>query len=151
MKEIILKMEHWCAYQDRCHKETEEKLRTFRLDEEERGEVIAALIAGNFLNEERFARSFSRGKHRIKGWGRVRIVNELKFRNISKFNINAGLSEIDAEEYDRMLDRLAENIWESTKETDKMKKRKKCCDFLLRKGYESDLVYDKILSLEKSI
>ncbi len=148
MKQILLKMEHWCAYQERCHKETEEKLRSFRLDEEEAGEIIAALIAGNFLNEERFARSFARGKHRIKGWGRIRIVNELKFRHISPYNIKAGLSEIDEEEYEETFDKLARTIWESTFEKDKLKKRKKCCDFLLRKGYESEVVYRKITALE---
>ena len=85
------KLEHYCAYQERCHDEVLQKLRSFRVDRTVIDEVIVHLIENNFLNEERFACSFTRGKHRIKHWGKIRIVNELKFRNISQYNITTCL------------------------------------------------------------
>ena len=51
-------------------------------------DLLGELLDNNFLNEERFACGFARGKHRIKYWGKIRIVNELKFRGISKYNID---------------------------------------------------------------
>jgi regulatory protein len=101
------------------------------------------------LNEERFACSFARGKHRIKSWGRVRIVSELKFRTISQRNITTALKEISEEQYHETFDKLAERNWESLHERNSLKKRKKFCDFLLRKGFESELVYEKVKELEK--
>jgi regulatory protein len=148
VKEAIHKIEHFCAYQERCHDEVVQKLRTMKMDSNEIDEILAHLIQENYLNESRFACSFARGKHRIKFWGKVRIVNELKFRNISTYNINLALKEITAEEYDTNFNALAERNWNSIKESNGLKKRKKCCDFLLRKGYESNLVYDKVKELE---
>jgi regulatory protein len=148
VKEAIHKIEHFCAYQERCHDEVVQKLRTMKMDSNEIDEILAHLIQENYLNESRFACSFARGKHRIKFWGKVRIVNELKFRNISTYNINLALKEITAEEYETNFNALAERNWHSIKESNTLKKRKKCCDFLLRKGYESNLVYEKVKELE---
>ncbi len=76
-------MERYCAYQDRCHQEVLGKLREMRMIPEAIDKIMGHLIAHGFLNEERFARSFVRGKFRIKKWGRVRITRELKNRDIS--------------------------------------------------------------------
>ncbi len=148
LREIRQKIENFCAYQERCHKEVSEKLRGFGLDELESSEIIAHLIEHNYLNEERFARAFARGKHRIKHWGKTRIVNELKMRDISQYNINAALEEIDDGEYSESFDSVAEKHWQSIRESNLMKKRKKFCDFLLRRGFETELVYAKAISLE---
>jgi regulatory protein len=78
LKDGTNKTEHYCAYQERCHEEVVSKLRSIKLDSEEIDDIIAHLIGSNFLNESRFACSFARGKHRIKHWGKIRIVNELK-------------------------------------------------------------------------
>ncbi len=148
VKEAIHKIEHFCAYQERCHDEVVQKLRTMKMDSNEIDEILAHLIQENYLNESRFACSFARGKHRIKLWGKVRIVNELKLRNITTYNINLALKEISPEEYEANFNDLAERNWNSIKESNGLKKRKKCCDFLLRKGYESNLVYEKVKALE---
>lgn len=148
LSEALKKLEHFCAYQERCHKEVIQKLRDIRMNSNEIDEVVVHLIEHNFLNEERFAYSFSRGKHRIKGWGKIRIVNELKFRDISKRNIDNALKEISEEEYLETFNKLSENQWENVRESNVLKKRKKVCDYLLRKGYESDLIYAKVKELE---
>lgn len=149
LKEALQKIEHYCAYQERCHDEVISKLKSLKLNSNEIDEIIVHLIEHNFLNETRFACSFARGKHRIKFWGRIRIINELKFRNISQYNINLGLAEITTEEYATTFDTLAQRNWDSIRESNIQKKRKKCSDFLLRKGFESNLVYEKIKKLEK--
>ena len=148
IKQAIQKLEHYCAYQDRCHEEVIQKLRSMKMDQDEIDQIIVQLIADNFLNEERFACSYARGKHRIKHWGKIRIVNELKFRKISQYNINLALKEITTEEYEATFHNLAEQNWESIRESNPLKKRKKFCDYLLRKGFESNLVYEKVKELE---
>lgn len=148
IKEAIHKIEHYCAYQERCHEEVVQKLRSMKLDSEEIDTILVYLIKDNFLNESRFACSFARGKHRIKFWGKIRIVNELKFRKITQYNINLALKEISTEEYLNTFDTVAVRNWESIAEKNVLKKRKKFCDYLLRKGFESNLVYDKVKELE---
>ncbi len=148
IKEAIKKIEHYCAYQERCHDEVVQKLRTMKMDSDEIDTIIVKLIQDNFLNESRFACSFARGKHRIKFWGKNRIVNELKFRNIGQYNINLALKEISNEEYLETFEKIAIRNWDSIKETNLQKKRKKFCDYLLRKGFESNLIYEKVKELE---
>lgn len=148
IKEAIQKIEHFCAYQERCHQEVTAKLRSMKVTWDEIDSIMAHLIAENFLNEERFARSFARGKHRIKHWGKIRITNELKFRSINQTLINIALKEITPEEYTATFHSLSERNWESIRETNTLKKRKKFCDFMLRKGFESNLVYEKVRDLE---
>ena len=144
------KLEHYCAYQERCHDEVIQKLRNMALNSDEIDEVVVHLIENNFLNEERFACSFARGKFRIKKWGKIRIVNELKFRTISQYNINQALKEIDEEEYLSTFHSLSELTWNTITEKNKLKKRKKFCDYLLRKGWESNMIYEKVKYFESN-
>ena len=148
IEEAQSKLENYCAYQERCHKEVVEKLRGMNMIPQVIDLIIVHLIDQNFLNEERFACSFARGKHRIKHWGKIRIVNELKFRKISQYNITTALKEITAEEYNTTFHTLADRQWENSREPNGIKKRKKFCDFLLRKGFESNLIYEKVKDLE---
>lgn len=148
IKEATQKIEYFCAYQERCHDEVITKLRSMKMNSDEIDQIMVHLISSNFVSEERFACSFARGKHRIKHWGKIRIVNELKFRNISQTLINSALKEITNEEYLNTFNAIAERHWETIREINVLKKRKKFCDYLLRRGFESNLVYDKVKELE---
>ncbi|AXB55750.1 regulatory protein RecX [Flavobacterium fluviale] len=150
IKEALQKLEHFCAYQERCHEEVVSKLYSLKMTADEIDVIIVQLIEGNFLNESRFACSFARGKHRMKHWGKIRITNELKARHISSTNITLALKEISAEEYFETFENLAERCWNNLTESNVLKKRKKFCDYMLRRGYESNLIYEKVKELEKS-
>ena len=146
LEEAKRALEHYCVYQDRCHKEVEDKLSKMRLIPEIIEIVITHLIAENFLNETRFAQSFARGKFRIKKWGKNRIIRELKQRNITEYNIKQALKEIDSEAYFATLEHLIEKKMETVSETNPYKKRKKITDYLLRQGFESNLIYELLAS-----
>ena len=106
--------------------------------------IIVHLITHNFLNEERFAKSFVRGKFRIKKWGKVRLVRELKFRDVSKYSIDTALQEIDLDDYFDTLDALVQKRIDQVTEKNIYKKKKKIADYLLYRGWESHLIYEKI-------
>lgn len=144
VEEIKKKLEFFCVYQDRCHKEVEKKVKEFNLIPEAREMILLHLLQENFLNEERFAKSYARGKFRIKKWGKQRIIRELKFRDISAYNIKSALKEIDEEEYLKTVFEITEKRNESISETNQYKRKKKLIDFLLRKGYETDLIFKTV-------
>lgn len=147
VQEATKKIESYCAYQDRCHKEVVSKLKDMGMIPLAIDTIIAQLIEDRFLNEERFAKSFARGKFNIKKWGKNRIVRELKFRNISKYNITTALKEIEPEAYLTTLDDLAHKRLQQITETNIQKRRKKLADYLLYRGWESHLVYEKLKDL----
>jgi regulatory protein len=146
--EIKKKLEYYCVYQDRCHQEVEKKLSEFRLIPEARELILIHLIQENYLNEERFAQSFARGKFRIKKWGKKRIVQELKMRDISAYNIKSALKEIDEEEYLSVLNELARTKQRSLKETNAYIRNQKLFQYLYRKGFESDLIRETIKNIK---
>ena len=103
------KAEKYCAYQDRCHQEVRRKLYDLGLYGEDVDQVMARLIEDRFLDEERFARSYARGKFRMKKWGKQRITRELKSRQVSAYCIKQGLSEIEDAAYAKTLHELLQN------------------------------------------
>jgi len=148
LEEAKRSMERYCVYQDRCHQEIEKKLKGMRMIPEACEVILLHLMEHDFLNEERFARSFARGKFRIKQWGRRRIERELKQRDISAYNVKAGLSEITPEAYEKTFLEVSRKRFNGIREPDQYKKRKKVADYLLRKGFESHKVYEVLKDLE---
>ena len=110
--------------------------------------VIKEVKDSNFLNEERFALIFSISKFHQKFWGKIRIKNELKARKISDYLITKGLNSIPQEDYNDFFEALSERVWNTITEKNALKKRKKFCDSLLRKGWESDKIYEKAKYLQ---
>ncbi|KAA3621627.1 MAG: recombinase RecX, partial [Flavobacterium sp.] len=82
---------------------------------------------------------------RIKKWGKNRIIRELKARDISQYNIKLALKEIPESEYLVAFHELSEKRWtQLTTETNIQKKKKKFADYLLYRGWESHLIWEKL-------
>ena len=145
--EATKKLENYCAYQERCHADVVNKLKEMRMIPEAIDQIVGHLICENYLNEERFAKSFARGKFNIKKWGKHRIVSELKQRQISKYNIKTALDEIDETRYLDTLHTLAQKRLRQITEKNSQKRKRKLADYLLYRGWESHLVYAKIQEL----
>lgn len=147
VNDALHKLQHFCAYQERCHQEVYDKLKTMNMIPEAIDQIIVSLIQENYLNEERFAKAFVSGKFRIKKWGRQRLTLELKKRNITKRLIENAIAEINESEYLETLDALASKKCSNITETNPFKKKKKLADYLLYRGWESHLVYEKVNTL----
>ena len=147
VQEATKRMERYCAYQERCHQEIVQKLKEMNMIPQAIELITVHLINENYLNEERFARSFARGKFSIKKWGKRRIVAELKQRQVSQFNIKAALTEIDETAYLNTFDELAKKRLSQIKEKNVFKRKRKLADYLIYRGWENELVYAKIREL----
>ena len=139
-----LKAESFCAYQERAQQEVRDKLYSWGLHNEDVENVIANLIENNFLSEERFAKSYTLGKFRIKGWGKNKISQHLKSKQISKPLIRIALAEIDLDDYSNKLDdTIRKKINKSVSDLTMIEKSK-LIRFLQSKGYELDLIYERM-------
>lgn len=137
-------LENYCAYQERCHKEVRQKLIELKMIPEARDLIISHLINENYLNETRFSKIFVRSKFNQKKWGKRRLINELKFRKISDYNIDLALKEISNVEYLKTFDEISENRFEQLRsETNLKKKIKKFIDYLNYRGWEINMIYEK--------
>lgn len=144
VQEAQRKLEHYCSYQERCHQEVLKKLQSMRMIPQAVDTIVVHLIEHKFLNEERFAKAYVSGKFRIKKWGKYRITQELKRKGITKNLITAALKDISDASYLKTFHELAEKEAATIHETDSQKKKKKLADYLLYRGWESHLVYEKV-------
>lgn len=140
-QQSVPKIKQYCAYQERCHAEVRDKLYSFGLNKIEAEEIISTLITENYLNEERFAIHYAGGKFRMKQWGKSKIKQALKFKQVSDYCIKKALKEIDAHEYEKTFEKLADQKLKTLKsEKNIFIKKRKLKDFLLQKGFESEMV-----------
>lgn len=147
LAEAQKKIEHYCAYQERCHKEVIDKLKEMGMFSVAIDTIVSKLIEDNYLNETRFAQSFARGKFRIKKWGRLRIQRELKLRQISEYNIKAALKELTEEEYNTTFWALFEKRKQAVHGNNPSVQKKKIISYMVYRGWETQKIYDALQEL----
>jgi regulatory protein len=142
-REAKVKLESYCAYQDRCTSEVLKKIEPYDLSADERVALLEHLKTFKFLDDERFARSFASGKFVIKAWGRLKIKNHLRSKGLNSHLIELGLQEIDNDAYFETIQTLAIRKWNSLeKEKDLWVRKQKVYRFLAGRGFEQDLIFE---------
>jgi len=144
-QEAIEKLKHYCAYQDRCQSEVKYKLIDLGIRGDDIDDVLLELLQGDYVNEERFARSFARGKFLMKAWGKNKITVKLKEKQVSKYCIEKGLTEIEDEAYMQTLKKVVAKKWESLRQQKySQTKKQKVAAFAIQRGFESHLVWAEL-------
>ncbi|WP_374445548.1 regulatory protein RecX [Epilithonimonas sp.] len=142
--EIKQKVVNYCVYQDRCHKEVEEKMKEFLLIPEAKDEIFIYLIKENFLNEERFTRSYIRGKFYIKHWGRTKIKINLKQKGVNDKLILKCMEEIDNKDYEKEINKIYQDYYSRQKGLKEYQKKSKTIRYLLSRGFEYEEIVKAI-------
>jgi regulatory protein len=148
--EAIIKIESWCAYQDRCTFEVEQKLTSWNISLEQQSEIIKHLLSNRFVDDKRFVESFISGKFKIKRWGKIKIKHHLIQKRIDKVSIQEGLKTIDLDAYLETMKHLAQKKFLEKKVKDDLWViRRRVSTYLASKGYESDLIHDVVAEVVK--
>ena len=145
--EALEKMRHYCAYQERCHKEVKNKLYSMQMIPEAIAQIVGTLVSENYLNESRFALQFAQGKFSIKHWGKMRITRELKTRSISDYDIQKALSVIDDNAYLEKISAISAKKWEQLEGNKPQVRKQKLYQYLAYRGWETHLIYAQIDAL----
>jgi len=149
IKILIEQLKNYCAIQERCSSDIVTKMKTWRITNENQNKILDILIQEDFINDKRYSKSFCRGKFRIKKWGKVKIANELKRKNINPSTITSSLNEIKDIDYNTELDTQFNKKKQSIKSSNYYDKKKKIANYLIGKGYESNLVWEKLRELKE--
>ena len=147
VKIVKERIRHYCAVMDRCQYQVVAKLKSFGLSDGLTDDILVELIQNKYVDEERFARSYCSGKFKIKRWGRKKIAFELSKLQVPKSCITLGMSEIDDADYVEVIAHLANKKMTLLKDKNVFVRKKKVVDYLLRKGYESELVWTYVHKL----
>ena len=142
--EALDKLRNYCAFQERCHKDVKDKLRTMGMISQATDQIIGTLVSENYVNETRFAQQFTSGKFSIKHWGKMRIKRELKMRGVSDYDINRAIKTIEAGAYLEKLHALSDKRWQQLDGYGAQIKKQKLFQYLAYRGWETDLIYQQI-------
>jgi regulatory protein len=144
LQQARLKAEKYCAYQERSQLEVKNKLLGMGLNNSETNEILVDLVKDNFINEERFAYAFARGKLKIKKWGNRKITIALKNKGITESLVQKVLKDIDPAQYIVELRFSIDKKARLLKEKDSWKKSGKLKQYLIGKGFEPELVFREV-------
>lgn len=149
IKNLIEQLKSYCAIQERCSDDIVTKMKSWRITNKNQNKILGILIEDDFINDKRYSKSFCRGKFRIKKWGKIKIVNELKRKNINPTTIISSLNEISDMDYIKELDTQFNKKKQSINTLNYYEKKKKIANYLIGKGYESNLVWEKLRELKE--
>ena len=140
--QVLDKMAKYCAYQERCVKDVRDKLKTFEISEEEKAKIIDYLLDNRFVNDERYAKAFVRGKVNQSGWGVNKIRFHLIQKGIDKDTIEEALGQTDEEAYRQRLIDILKTKSKTVKAENDFEKKRKLATYAMQKGFEGSLVWE---------
>ena len=142
------KMAKYCAYQERCVKDVTDKLKALELSEKEREDILNYLIDNRFVDNQRFAKAFVRGKINQSGWGVNKIRFHLMQKGISKELIDEALQAFDEEAYRQRLIEVLKTKAKTVKASNEFEKNRKLAAYAIQKGFEAPLVWEALRQCE---
>jgi regulatory protein len=149
-QQALPKLAHYCAYQERSHAEVKQKLAGLGVFGTDAEHIISHLIAENYLNEERYAQQFALGKHRMKGWGKLKIKHALQQQQVSSFNIILALKSIDTAAYEAKALQLAIQKSQHLPQGNQYTQQAKLIAYLQQKGYESQVIQNALRQMKNA-
>ncbi len=144
LSEAFAKITSFCAYQERTQQEVRSKLYEYGIKTDEVEGIIVKLIEENYINEERFAKSYAGGKFRIKKWGRIKIVKSLEIKGLTPYCIKSGLKEIDEDDYRATMQSIIAKKASEVVFKNEYQKLHKIATYLISRGYEGELVWSML-------
>jgi regulatory protein len=145
--QVLDKMAKYCAYQERCVKEVRDKLKTFDIAEEDKTKILDYLLDNRFVNDERYAKAFVRGKVNQSGWGINKIRFHLIQKGIDKDIIDEALVQTDEEVYRQRLIEILKTKAKTIKAASDFEKKRKLAAYAMQKGFEGSLVWETLKDL----
>ncbi len=140
----------YCSQGERCLYDVQKKISAENLPKEAEMRIINRLLQEKFIDEERFSRSFVNDKFKFNHWGRVKIIYELKKRNIKPEVYYSAIETIDEDEYISVLTDSLKNKKRTTKGRSSQDVFQKLCRFASSRGFESTLIISTLNRILKN-
>ena len=136
---LLAKAERYCANEEQCRTSVRKKLCDWGASMDASSRIVNRLVDQGFIDERRFARAYCSSKLRNQKWGRLKVVYQLRSKQIPPKYITEALAEVTEEEYQALVHLVADSKWNSYDPAEPLAKRKsKLNTFLASRGYESE-------------
>jgi regulatory protein len=148
MNDILLnKAATYASRCEHCESEVREKLLAWGGSNEEVDEIIEYLIEERYVDNQRYANSYTKDKFRFNHWGKYKISIMLRSKDICNEIIEEALGQIDDEEYLEKLQQILKDKLRSLKYSSEYEKKGKLFKFAQSRGFESGAISKVIDSI----
>lgn len=129
-----------CSKKEYCSADVLAKLRHWELPEKDIAEIMAFLVKNRFLDDTRFAEAYARDKFRFNRWGKLKIAQMLRRKQVADSVIGQALAALPEEDTDATCMELLRQKNKSIKDEDPYKRKAKLIRFALSRGFEYETV-----------
>lgn len=142
------KIEAYCSKAEHCTSEVVTKLKSWNINERQIAEIVARLCKEKYINDLRYSKCYVKDKFRYNHWGRIKITQALRVKNINEDDIKEAIEELDQQEYETTLKRLLAQKRKSIKASSDYERNGKLVRFALSRGFEMSII-NKYLNLDE--
>lgn len=135
----------YLSYKDRTKREVIRKLKEKGFTKEVTKKTVIALMNYGYINDLEFSKKFVKQRVNVKGYGKYKVVRELKEKGVSDEIIETVTENIDNDELEtalRIAIKKARNL-----DLNEYKDKQKLYAYLQRRGYS----YDKIKTVVEEV
>jgi len=143
-KRILTRMCNFCARGEKCVFDITQKLIKLEVNKEDELKIINYLIDNNFINNQRYAEAFVNDKFKFNKWGKQKIRQNLKFKKIESNFIEAALSNLNYDDYIKVLTTILINKRKQIKDKNEFVIKQKLLNHAISKGFEADVIFEVI-------
>lgn len=141
-QKILKKAMFLCSKAEKCESEIRQKLKQWAVAPEDVDEIVEYLIDGQFIDNQRYAKSFVHDKIIFNKWGKIKIAYNLQQKQISNNLITNAITEFDISEYENIANTVFRQKYKVLKatESDKNIIAQKLFSFAYSRGFEQELL-----------
>lgn len=138
--EALYKASAYCSTAERCLSEMKNKLTGWGVNEEAQTRILKRLMAERFIDEVRYCHSFIKEKLRFNKWGKKKIMQALRQKQIPAAICEEGLARIDEEEYLSLLRSLLAAKKRTLRANTEYERNGKLIRFAVSRGFEMEII-----------
>ena len=143
-QQILTKLTAVCSRAEYCKEDMRRKMERWEVEDDMQEKVIAYLVKEQYIDEERYARSFIRAKKEYNHWGEKKIEQALYMKRIPKDIYEPILKEICNNDFYDILKSLLQNKKRSVKASSDYELRGKLMRFAMQRGFTYDQICEVI-------
>lgn len=134
---LLAKAERYCSNEEQCRTSVRKKLCDWGASLDVSGRIVERLCSQGYIDERRYAKTYCESKLRNQKWGRLKVIYQLRSKQIPPKFITEGMTAVGEEEYRAILQGVAEQKWSTYNAgEDLARKKAKLNTFLSSRGYE---------------
>lgn len=125
----------YCALAEQCESGVRQKLVVWGAGASEADSIVARLRNDGYLDDKRYARAYCESKMLQQGWGRQKVLYQLRLKHLPKEAIDSGVAAVDEDRYQEVLREVTERKMRELGNDFTPENQRKLVSFLTSRGF----------------